>query len=182
MRPSSITTSTQPRSLDSLISLPNRGECSGAGGESRGSRDCDYCVLPLTMASRTRAWPQVPHRGSPCPGEDQIGKRRIDPRTSRTAALPRSRPPLELPAPALQHVGHNREVGPPLSREEPAHGGEEGLVGGAVAGPLAPTGENPSLMAQHADLQASNMIRGYVPPTGSANPPSSLPSVRTARS
>jgi hypothetical protein len=38
-------------------------------------------------------------------------------------------------------------------REEPARRGEEGSVGGAVAGPLPSPGEHPQLMAEHGDLQ-----------------------------
>jgi hypothetical protein len=98
--------------------------------------------------------PQVAPPGVlPSHAEDQLAQFGIDGRTARTAARLRSRPALELPAPALQRVGDNREGGPPLLREATAHGGEEGPVGDAVAGPLPPTGEEPQLMAQHGDLQ-----------------------------
>ena len=90
----------------------------------------------------------------PAKAKDQIAQLGIDPRTSRPPAPPRSLLALELAAPALQRVGDNREAGPPLLREEPAYGGEEGSVGGAVAGPLPPPpGEDPQLMPQHGDLQ-----------------------------
>ncbi len=90
----------------------------------------------------------------PAKAKDQIAQLGIDPRTSRPPAPPRSLLALELAAPALQRVGDNREAGPPLLREEPAYGSEEGSVGGAVAGPLPPPpGEDPQLMPQHGDLQ-----------------------------
>ena len=58
-----------------------------------------------------------------------------------------------LQAPALQRLGHDREGGPPFFGKEPARRGEEGPVGGAVAGPLASPGEHPQLMVEHGDLE-----------------------------
>jgi hypothetical protein len=60
---------------------------------------------------------------------------------------------LKTAAPALQRVGDNREGRPPILREEPADGGEEGPVGGRIAGPLPPPGEDPQLISEHGDLQ-----------------------------
>jgi hypothetical protein len=62
-------------------------------------------------------------------------------------------PSHELAAPAVERVGYDRKGGPPLAGEEPAGGGEQGPVGGAVAGPLPLPAQNTQLTAHHGDLQ-----------------------------
>jgi hypothetical protein len=89
----------------------------------------------------------------PAHPQDQLAKGCIDGRTSRPAAPPRSPPAFKLAAPSLQRVGDDSEGRPPLPGKEPAHRGEEGPVGGAVAGTLRSPGEHPELMAEHGDLQ-----------------------------
>jgi len=89
----------------------------------------------------------------PAHPQDQLAKGCIDGRTSRPAAPPRSPPAFKLAAPSLQRVGDDSEGRPPLPGKEPAHRGEEGPVGGAVAGTLPSPGEHPELMAEHGGLQ-----------------------------
>jgi hypothetical protein len=102
------------------------GEANMAAQHVRGRRGGD----PDAELDELAFDPQVAPPGVlPAHAEDQLAQLGIDGRTARTAAPLRSGPALELPAPALQRVGHNLEGGPPLLREAPAHGGEEGPVG-----------------------------------------------------
>jgi len=117
------------------------------GGDRRGG-DPDPELEELALD------PQVAPPGVfPSQAKDQLAQFGIDRRASRPAARPRVHSALELAAPALERLGHDSEGRPPLPGEEPARRGEEGPVGGAVAGPLPSPGEHPQLMAEHGDLQ-----------------------------